>query len=80
MQHTSLSDQELVSQIASLCLENKRLVARLIVYLIEVEDRGLDKKSACSSMWTPHGWSTSFWRTGSSRAGQAAAASLRLAS
>ena len=51
MQHTSLSDEELVSQIASLCLEGRRLVARLIAYLIEVEDRALDKKSACSSMW-----------------------------
>ena len=51
MQHTSLSDEELVSHIASLCLEGRRLVARLIVHLIEVEDRALDKKSACSSMW-----------------------------
>ena len=51
MQHTSLSDEALVSQIASLCLEGRRLVARLIVHLIEVEDRALDKKSACSSMW-----------------------------
>src|SRR5215212_4729458 len=51
MQHTSLSDEELVSQISSLCLEGRRLVARLIIYLIEVEDRALDKKSACSSMW-----------------------------
>ena len=51
MQHTSLSDEELVSQIASLCLEGRRLVARLIVHLIEVEDRALDKRSACSSMW-----------------------------
>jgi 5-methylcytosine-specific restriction endonuclease McrA len=51
MQHTSLSDEALVSQIASLCLEGKRLVARLIVHLIEVEDRTLDKRSACSSMW-----------------------------
>jgi 5-methylcytosine-specific restriction endonuclease McrA len=51
MQHTSLSDQELVSKIASLCLAGRRLVARVVVHLIEVEDRGLDKKSACSSMW-----------------------------
>src|SRR5438045_2017475 len=51
MQRTSLSDEELVSQIASLCIEGRRLVARLIVHLIEVEDRALDKKSACSSMW-----------------------------
>ena len=46
-----LSDEELVSRIAALCLEGRRLVARLIVHLIEVEDRALDKKSACSSMW-----------------------------
>ena len=51
MAHTSLSDDELLSRIASLCLEGRRLVARLLVYLIEVEDRGLDKTSACSSMW-----------------------------
>src|SRR3954447_13670388 len=52
MQRTSISDEELVSQIASLSLEGRRLVARLIVHLIEVEDRALDKRSACSSMWT----------------------------
>src|SRR4051812_8269662 len=51
MVHTSLSDEELLAAIASLCLEGRRLVARLIVHLIEVEDRGLDKTSACSSMW-----------------------------
>jgi 5-methylcytosine-specific restriction endonuclease McrA len=51
MQHASLSDEELVSQIASLCLEGRRLVGRQIVHLIEAEDRALDKKSACSSMW-----------------------------
>jgi 5-methylcytosine-specific restriction endonuclease McrA len=51
MQQTSLSDEELVSRIAALCLEGRRLVARLIVHLMEVEDRALDKKSACSSMW-----------------------------
>src|SRR5487761_2517202 len=46
MQHTSLSDEELVSQIASLCLEGRRLVARLIVHLIEIEDRALDRRWA----------------------------------
>ena len=46
-----MSDDELLSRIASLCLEGRRLVARLLVYIIEVEDRGLDKTSACSSMW-----------------------------
>ena len=51
MQHTSLSDEELVSHVASLCLDGRRLVARVIVHLIEIEDRALDKRSACSSMW-----------------------------
>ncbi len=51
MSQTSLSDEELVSRIAAFCLEGRRLVARLIVRLIEVEDRALDKRSACSSMW-----------------------------
>ncbi len=51
MPYTSLSDEDLVSRIASLCLDGRRLVARLIAHLIEVEDRGLDKKSACGSMW-----------------------------
>src|SRR3954466_5503813 len=50
-QHIELSDEELVSRLASLCLEGRRLVARLIVHLTEVEDRGVDKKTACSSMW-----------------------------
>jgi 5-methylcytosine-specific restriction endonuclease McrA len=51
MEHASLSDEALVSRIASLCLDGRRLVGRLIVHLIEVEDRALDKKSACTSMW-----------------------------
>ncbi len=51
MKPTFLSDEELVSQIASLCLAGKRLDARVVVHLIEVEDRALDKRSACSSMW-----------------------------
>ena len=51
MQRTSLSDEALVSQVTSLCLEGRRLIARLIVHLIEIEDRALDKKLACSSMW-----------------------------
>jgi hypothetical protein len=50
-QRIELSDEELVSQLASLCLEGRRLIARLIVHLVEVEDRGIDKKAACSSMW-----------------------------
>ncbi len=80
MQRTSLSDEELLSQIASLCLEGRRLVARVIVHLIQIEDRALDKKSACSSMWTPHGWSISILAGELVSTGQAATASLRSAS
>src|SRR3954471_24454882 len=51
MQLAVLSDEELVCQLTSLCLEGRRLVARLVVHLTEVEDRGIDKRAACSSMW-----------------------------
>jgi hypothetical protein len=48
---TDPSDQALLARLASLCLEGRRLLARVIECLLEVEDRGLDKRSACSSMW-----------------------------
>ncbi len=51
MQLTELSDDALVSQLAALCLEGHRLTARLVVYLIEVEERRLDSKAACTSMF-----------------------------
>lgn len=51
MHHSDLSDEELVSQLTSLCLEGKRLLGRLLVHLIEVEDRKLATKNACPSMW-----------------------------
>lgn len=51
MEHIESSDGELVSELASLCLGGRRWVARVIVKLTEVEDRGVDKKTACSSMW-----------------------------
>ena len=51
MNHVDLSDEELVSQLTSLCLGGRRWVARVIVNLTEVEDRGIEKRAACSSMW-----------------------------
>ena len=51
MQLTELSDEALVSQVAALCLEGHRLTARLVVHLIEVEERRLDLKAACTSMF-----------------------------
>ncbi|MBS2019615.1 MAG: hypothetical protein JST00_42530 [Deltaproteobacteria bacterium] len=52
MQHAPLSDQALLSRLASLCLEGRRLVARIIEHVIDVEDRGLHLKAACDSMWS----------------------------
>ncbi len=51
MQHVELFDEELMSQLTSLCVGGRRWVARVIVNLTEVEDRGIDKRAACSSMW-----------------------------
>jgi len=45
-----LSDGELVMQVETLCAEGHRLTARLLVHLIEVEDRRLELKSAYASM------------------------------
>ncbi|MBS2018010.1 MAG: HNH endonuclease [Deltaproteobacteria bacterium] len=52
MHHASLSDEALLAQLASLCLEGRRLTARVIEHLLVVEDRGLHVKSACDSMWS----------------------------
>ena len=43
MQHVDLSDDELVSQLTTLCFGGRRWVARVILHLMEVEDRGVDK-------------------------------------
>lgn len=51
MQNTALSDDELISQLTSLCLDGRRLTARVIALLVEVEKRRLDAKNACGSMW-----------------------------
>ena len=51
MQHTHLSEDELVAQLASLCLDGKRLVARVIEHLIAIEDRDIHLRAACDTMW-----------------------------
>ncbi len=51
MELTQLSDEALLSQLAAICLEGRRLTARLVGCLIEVEERRLDLKSACTSMF-----------------------------
>lgn len=51
MQLTELSDEALLSQVAAICLEGHALTARLVVFLIEIEERRLDLKAACTSMF-----------------------------
>src|SRR5215472_7647597 len=51
MSLANLSDQELLSSLSAVCSEARRLLGRLLLYLIEVEQRRLDLKSACSSLY-----------------------------
>ena len=51
MQLLELSDEALLSQLTAICLEGHRLTARLVVHLIEVEERRLDLRAACTSMF-----------------------------
>src|SRR3954470_16670233 len=51
MHLTDLTDSELVSRLSALCLEGHALTARMIVHLIEVEERRLDLRGACTSMF-----------------------------
>src|SRR6476661_6069947 len=51
MHLTELTDDELVSRLSALCAEGHVLTARLIVHLIEVEERRLDLRTACTSMF-----------------------------
>jgi hypothetical protein len=51
MKLTDLSDDELVARLHEICLDARRLDARLIGHLIEVEDRRLHLKAACSSLF-----------------------------
>src|ERR1700712_2246483 len=48
---TDLTDDALVSRLSTLCAEGHVLTARLIEHLIEVEERRLDLRSACTSMF-----------------------------
>lgn len=50
MKLADVSDDELMSRLNGLLGSEHRLLARLIVHLIEVEERRLDKRSAHSSM------------------------------
>src|SRR4051812_29861548 len=51
MHLTDLTDHELVSRLSALCLEGHALTARMIAHLIEVEERRLDLRAACTSMF-----------------------------
>jgi len=51
MKISDLSDHELLSNIGSLLGSQRRLTARLLGYLSEVEDRRLHLRAACSSMF-----------------------------
>ena len=46
-----LSDDALVSRLSTLCAEGHALTARILVLLIEVEERRLDLRAACTSMY-----------------------------
>ena len=48
---TEITDDALVARVSRLCAEGYALTARLIVLLIEVEERRLDLRSACTSMF-----------------------------
>lgn len=48
---TGLTDDALVSRLSTLCMAGHTLTARLIVHLIEVEERRLDLRAACTSMF-----------------------------
>lgn len=50
MQLTALSDDALISSLRALCSESRRIDARLVEHLGEVEERSLHLKAACSSM------------------------------
>src|SRR5687768_11577974 len=48
---SDLSDSELVSRLHAICGDGHRWTARLVVHLIEVEERRLHLRAACSSMF-----------------------------
>src|SRR4051812_38956915 len=48
---SDLSDADLISRLSETCLEGHRLTGRIVVYLGEVEERRLDLRAACTSMF-----------------------------
>lgn len=46
-----LPEKELMARVLSACQEERRLVAEIVVYLIEVDRRRLDLRAACSSLF-----------------------------
>jgi hypothetical protein len=48
---SDLSDDELVRDLRVICVEGNRLVARLVACLIEIDERRIDRKAACSSLF-----------------------------
>src|SRR5262245_22665147 len=51
MSLTDLSDDALLSGLEAICHESNRLLARMVQYLVEVEQRSLHLKAACSSLF-----------------------------
>jgi len=47
----ALSDDDLVARLHALCLEARRVDVQLVVHLVEVEERRLHLRSACSSLF-----------------------------
>ena len=45
-----MSDEDLVARLASLCLDDARVKSEIVTYLIEVEERRIHLRMACSSM------------------------------
>jgi 5-methylcytosine-specific restriction endonuclease McrA len=50
MSADALSDEQLIARVKRLCADNARLLADLLVDLIDIEERRLHLKEACSSM------------------------------
>jgi 5-methylcytosine-specific restriction endonuclease McrA len=50
MKLADLSDAQLLESVKSLCAQGRAVLARLLAYLVEVEDRRLHLEAACPSM------------------------------
>src|SRR3954467_11692896 len=51
MELNQISDAELLSRLHALCLDARKIDARVIAHLIEVDERRLHLASACSSLF-----------------------------